>query len=89
MTLPQFAGSLLLVLTLASLSALAPPSQPGSISVSVHGLGVAPSAESMATDTRLAIVESRASRAGPARPALRSAPGIIPPAGEFVPGAGQ
>jgi hypothetical protein len=89
MTLPQFAGSFLLVLTLASLSALAPPSPRGTLSVSGQSLGRVPASASDGVDARLALAESRAPGTRVGQPAWRAAPGIIPPAGEIVPGAGQ
>ena len=89
MTLPQFAGSLLLVLTLASLSALAPPSPRGSLSVSGQPLGHVSASVPAGVDARLALAESRKAGPGAGQPALRAAPDIIPPAGEIVPGAGQ
>jgi hypothetical protein len=89
MTLLRLAGSMLLALALAALSALS--ATPAATPVSVPEQALAGQAEVSAArfDERLASIDARTSRPVPAGVGVATPTPIIPSAGEFIPGAGQ
>lgn len=89
MTLSSFAGSLLMALGLASLSALVPPTPHVADSSHDHELAASSGPGPDAPDMRLASAGTQRGSALSSEPIRRGNGIIVPAAGEFIPGAEQ
>jgi hypothetical protein len=89
MTLLRLAGSMLLALALAALSALSATPGAPPVSLSAQALAAHDAATATRLDARLASIDARAPRPAPANAGVPTPRPIIPTAGEFIPGAGQ
>lgn len=89
MTFSNFAGSLLLVLTLASLSALAPAAPRRGHSITGQTLTSSPATSEGMANTRVAMVDPRDSSRPLAAGAATHAGDTVPDMGEIVPETGQ
>jgi hypothetical protein len=89
MTFSNFAGSLLLVLTLASLSALAPATPRPGQSLPYQSVATHAAAAAVTADTRLAMADARVPERVPAATAATGTGATVPNAGQIVPETGQ
>lgn len=89
MTFSSFAGSLLLALTLASLSALAPPARQGPYSTPDQTLAPNTATFAAGAGTRVALADGHAASRLPTMDPVGTRVRIVPIAGEFIPGAEQ
>jgi hypothetical protein len=89
MTLLRLAGSMLLALALAALSARSARPAATPLSVSEQALAATAAVSAARFDARLASIDARAPRPAPAGVGVATPTPIIPSAGEFIPGAGQ
>jgi len=89
MTLLRLAGSMLLALGLAAMSALAAPAAPSHVSTADQSLAVKSVRPAVRFDRSLALAEPRAPRRARAAESRAAEAATIPLAGEFIPEAGQ
>jgi hypothetical protein len=89
MTLLRLAGSMLLALGLAALSALAAPATPNHVPTLNQSLAVEAAAPGARFYRALALAEAQAPRRARAAEGRAAEAATIPLAGEFIPEAGQ